>query len=112
MSFQRFQSDFPADANEEDYLEFTTEVVQDEQLGILESDANSIVAEIQGRLKEALNDSKDVIAAGDSQTWAISTSSLLHRPHLCHWHFLPASPPGRFPDSLILHNLMSQSADR
>jgi len=63
VSFQRFQSDFPADANEDDYIEFTTEVVQDEKLGILESDANSIVAEIQERLREALIDNVDVIAA-------------------------------------------------
>lgn len=47
VSFQRFKSNFPADATEEDYLEFANEVMQNESLGILQSDADTIVCEIK-----------------------------------------------------------------
>uniref|UniRef100_A0A061SAT0 non-specific serine/threonine protein kinase n=1 Tax=Tetraselmis sp. GSL018 TaxID=582737 RepID=A0A061SAT0_9CHLO len=79
VSFQRFQSDFPADATEDDYVEFTSEVLHNDQLGIRESDADSIVAEIRDSIRRAISSSLDVIPAAvvpAASVPAVATDSL------------------------------------
>ncbi len=54
MPFANFQSTFPAYATEEDYEEFSAEVMHDGSLGIMDGDAEVILAEIKMTISAAL----------------------------------------------------------